>query len=985
MDCELVVSRKYLALAKQTVCGETMDGLSVGNTIKPLETGRTFTVHLNHGAKKSIVVDDPNQPLENVLTKICVSRGMKIDECQAQDRDGKIVSLKRPLKEIPGWEIIFTSEADREKPSALPPFIDDIKMSSYENNLSKMESKKVPLIKKLSINNKRKNKIDKKKDGDSDPMPGLQPANAVQLVDADSELKKKRLKAIMDQYEIGDVLGNGAFSVVKSARHKESREEIAIKIVSKKGQDKKLKKRFMGEIEIMSTLQHPNIIQFYDIVEDSKNFYVLLEKVRGGELFDEVVARTRFSESDAAPLLAQILNALLYLHEVRHCVHRDLKPENLLFKDNKFTEIKLADFGEAKNFQKSVLNTYCGTPDYMAPEVVKSLDHGPQADMWSLGAVAYVMMGGFPPFDGQTDTELFDSILNVRYSFPSPEWDHASPLPKDFISKLFVFDPNERMTAIEALDHPFIRAHVPPDALGVHEKFKKLRWGNITEDVLNKSPNQKRNKSTLERKQQESAKHKIFHDSDSLSRTNSEELTKKIRIEEPETRERKSSATEPTTRRVLSSSLGEISIDGERNFSPKRGRPSLSLDLQRMNHVSSPLGLHHHSSAPGTLGSEANHSKDKHEQVTFADVGPPPLHLPPLPIGQGQSPPNGYGMMDSKPSSNTLMRHSNSGSKSPRGTAARITRGTSQPRPRQLSHGSLDDYVVTRREEEEKPQKPSLVIYDNEISREKITQLREVLGNFITSSAGPSKTSDLDFLAGCSQNAMAMRRAVYAYPASENIGANFDYSGFLESITQYIKFLLRNFNLFESSVIKERLMKGLDGFLRLALAYLDALRGSNEVTNQMILLQEKWESLLHVSSETILVAFRDQAEKKQRIKKIRAVIKAAIVKLESTLHEITAVLREVPFDEKAYRGYLGILCDIYTRVQNVLIDKTRSVLTQLQRNLLLGSKYLSGEDQRVSPERRVFIEKEIVKTIKLLLLARYDNLAAEEQSSAVDY
>lgn len=125
--------------------------------------------------------------------------------------------------------------------------------------------------------------------------------------------------------------------------------------------------------------------------------------------------------------------------------------------------MKLADFGESKSFKEGALTTYCGTPDYMAPEIIKGENYGPAVDIWAVGVITYVMLAGFPPFDGENDVEVFASIMAVRYDYPSPEWDDIPKEAKDFIDKILKEFPEERMTAKEALSHSWIVKNVPED------------------------------------------------------------------------------------------------------------------------------------------------------------------------------------------------------------------------------------------------------------------------------------------------------------------------------------------------------------------------------------------------------------------------------------------------------------------------------------------------------------------------------------------
>jgi len=143
--------------------------------------------------------------------------------------------------------------------------------------------------------------------------------------------------------------------------------------------------------------------------------------------------------------------------------HRDLKPENLLFSSVEEKIIKIADFGESKSYREGTLCTYCGTPDYMAPEIIRGDNYGPEVDVWAIGVITYVMLAGFPPFDGENDVEVFASILSIKYDFPSPEWDRISSDAKEFIQAILVDKPEKRLTASQALAHPWLVKQVAPE------------------------------------------------------------------------------------------------------------------------------------------------------------------------------------------------------------------------------------------------------------------------------------------------------------------------------------------------------------------------------------------------------------------------------------------------------------------------------------------------------------------------------------------
>jgi calcium/calmodulin-dependent protein kinase I len=258
-------------------------------------------------------------------------------------------------------------------------------------------------------------------------------------------------------YDIGEELGRGAFSVVRLAVNKKDGSKWAVKIIDKKsaGQDMD---RLETEIEILKKVSHPNIICLKDIYDTKTTFYIVTELVTGGELFDKIVEVGNYSEKDAAVLVQKMLSAIGYLHSLG-IVHRDLKPENLLLKDGSdISEVKLADFGLSKIVgQKVMMQTACGTPGYVAPEVLQAQGYGPEVDLWSIGVITYILLCGFPPFYHEELPELFEQIMSADFDFPEEYWDSVSGEAKDFIKKLLVVKPAERLSVDAALNHPWIR------------------------------------------------------------------------------------------------------------------------------------------------------------------------------------------------------------------------------------------------------------------------------------------------------------------------------------------------------------------------------------------------------------------------------------------------------------------------------------------------------------------------------------------------
>lgn len=282
--------------------------------------------------------------------------------------------------------------------------------------------------------------------------------------------------SLTDHYDVKEELGRGAFSVVKLAVHKKTGEKFAVKIIDKKNVGAEAV-RLQTEIEILQKVKHPNIICLKELFDTPENLYLVTELVTGGELFDKIVEKGSYTEKDAAVLVVKMVSAIEYLHSIG-IVHRDLKPENLLLKSpNEDTEVKIADFGLSKIVSKqaaAIMLTACGTPGYVAPEVLTAQGYGEEVDMWSIGVITYILLCGFPPFYSEDLPVLFDSIMRADYDFPPEYWNHISESAKNFIKKLLVVDPSTRLTAKKALEHPWLGGNAPNTPLGkVNSKMKE--------------------------------------------------------------------------------------------------------------------------------------------------------------------------------------------------------------------------------------------------------------------------------------------------------------------------------------------------------------------------------------------------------------------------------------------------------------------------------------------------------------------------------
>mmetsp|Transcript_25446 Transcript_25446/g.19193 ORF Transcript_25446/g.19193 Transcript_25446/m.19193 type:complete len:199 (-) Transcript_25446:283-879(-) len=197
----------------------------------------------------------------------------------------------------------------------------------------------------------------------------------------------------------------------------------------------------------------------YEVFKDKKYMYIVTELVKGGELYDELLNNGRLVEKNAAVLMRELLMAVSYMHK-RGVVHRDLKPENILLEENKdFGQIKVIDFGTAailKEGQK--LEDRIGTPYYIAPEVLDN-QYDEKCDLWSCGVIAFQLLTGVKPFNATNDKDVLKQIIAGKIDFGEILWGGVAEEAKDFVQKLLQYDPNARMTALEALEHPFIKKY----------------------------------------------------------------------------------------------------------------------------------------------------------------------------------------------------------------------------------------------------------------------------------------------------------------------------------------------------------------------------------------------------------------------------------------------------------------------------------------------------------------------------------------------
>lgn len=261
-----------------------------------------------------------------------------------------------------------------------------------------------------------------------------------------------------DNYELKEELGKGAFSVVRRCVQKATGLEFAAKIINTKKLSTRDFQKLEREARICRKLQHPNIVRLHDSIQEESFHYLVFDLVTGGELFEDIVAREFYSEADASHCIQQILESVNHCHH-NNIVHRDLKPENLLLASKaKGAAVKLADFGLAIEVQgdQQAWFGFAGTPGYLSPEVLKKEPYGKPVDIWACGVILYILLVGYPPFWDEDQHRLYAQIKAGAYDYPSPEWDTVTPEARNLINSMLTVNPAKRITAAEALKHPWI-------------------------------------------------------------------------------------------------------------------------------------------------------------------------------------------------------------------------------------------------------------------------------------------------------------------------------------------------------------------------------------------------------------------------------------------------------------------------------------------------------------------------------------------------
>ncbi|XWS31960.1 hypothetical protein CRYUN_Cryun23aG0120200 [Craigia yunnanensis] len=263
---------------------------------------------------------------------------------------------------------------------------------------------------------------------------------------------------LVGDYILGTKIGSGSFAVVWRSRHRQHGLEVAVKEIDKKLLSSKVSENLLREISILSTINHPNIIHFFEAIQTEDRIFLVLEYCDGGDLAAYIDRHGKVSEEVARHFMRQLAAGLQVLQE-KHLLHRDLKPQNLLLSTKAATpQLKIGDFGFARSLTpQDLADTLCGSPLYMAPEIIQNQQYDAKADLWSVGAILFQLVTGKPPFDGNNQLQLFQNILrSTELQFPEGALEELHPDCVDLCRSLLRHNPVERLTFREFFNHKFL-------------------------------------------------------------------------------------------------------------------------------------------------------------------------------------------------------------------------------------------------------------------------------------------------------------------------------------------------------------------------------------------------------------------------------------------------------------------------------------------------------------------------------------------------
>lgn len=293
---------------------------------------------------------------------------------------------------------------------------------------------------------------------------------------------------VTDKYDLGQVVKSEEFCEIFRAKDRTTLKMYTCKKFHKKD-GRKVRKAAKNEIMILKMVKHHNILQLVDAFETKKEYFIFLELATGREVFDWILDQGYYSERDTSNVMRQVLEAVAYLHSLK-IVHRNLKLENLVYYNRlKHSKIVISDFQLAK-LENGLIRDPCGTPEYLAPEMVGRQRYGRPVDLWAIGVIMYILLSGNPPFydDGDEDEDsrdknLFIKILSGDYEFDSPYWDDISDSAKSLVASLMEVDQDQRLTAQEAISHEWISGNAASDknikdgvCAQIEKNFARAKW-----------------------------------------------------------------------------------------------------------------------------------------------------------------------------------------------------------------------------------------------------------------------------------------------------------------------------------------------------------------------------------------------------------------------------------------------------------------------------------------------------------------------------